>query len=903
MPPPSQLLASIAGRRPWAILLLSIAAAVGSGFYAFCLLKLDSSRDLVEYSARYQARKSEYNRQFDAPSYTIVIFAAPDDERPVLAETRRELKAAVREFAAWARSQPPELFESITERIEPEAFGDLGFLYMDLDDLSTLSDRLDAARPILERVAKDPGLAGVLGAVNDGWDELTTRAAASDGGPKGADPDASPAAPPIRELLGIVEACVSAVGPQGGASGASAGPPIEALLFGGEGEGDIDPEGYLFRGEGRYALVLLDVNEDDSALNQMEGPLALIRESVREILAAHPRLEGGVTGEPVLEAEEMEASIADFGRATMVTFAGVLVLLLLSFRRFARPLLALGPLLLAIVWTLGATTIVIGKMNLLAMVFAIILIAMGIDYGIILVAHYERGLRSGQSPVDALAEAFRSCGAGLVTGCLASVVVFFSAVVTQYRGFAELGIITAMGLVLCLLAMTTTLPAILVLVDRGRTPKAEAPSTDVEAPARAPRLAAFLATAILLLGGVGLWTGRDLTRKWDFNLLELLPEGLDSVRWLMPLVEQDRPPIHAIALTTDREELDRLVERFRALPEVRDVETIFPRDEAAKRQLLAGMRAWIDGMEVGVPRPFEKLRLQKEAARFRTNLRDVADRDADAGRELAPLIDALGRLVAALRSAGPEAERRLAALDERVSRSLVEGLGTLRRMVDPGPVSPERVPAILRQDFVGSEGLLAIRVYPRENTWEWPALPRFVEAIQAVDPDVIGEAMSMYNAAIAIQDSFRICVGVSLAAVFLLLLVTFRRPVPVLVGLLPMGVALALLAGAMEATGRALNFANYFAVPVLLGAGIEYSIHLVQSYRLGGGERLLRSTRWALLLCALSTLLGFASLVSARHRGVASLGWVLTVGTILVYASAMVLVPVAMRWLGRKSTP
>ncbi|MEK7865506.1 MAG: MMPL family transporter, partial [Planctomycetota bacterium] len=861
---PSQVLASAAGRWPWTILLLSIAAAVASGFCALHLLKLDTNRDLVEHSPEYQARKDEYSRQFDSPAYTIAIFSAPDDERTVSPETRRELKAASREFAAWARSQPKALFETITERVDPSEFGDLGLLYMDLDDLASLSDRLEASRPILSRVAADPGLAGVLAAVNDGWDELTTRASSSHGSPSG--PSDPPAAPPIGELLGVVEACVAAAEGRD-----AAGPHVETLLLGGEGDGDVDPQGFLFRGGGRYALVLLDVNEDDTALNQIEGSLNIVREGVRQTLAAHPRLRGGVTGEPVLEAEEMDASVTDFGRSTVVTFAAVALMLLVSFRRFVRPLLALGPLLLAIVWTLGATALVLGKMNLLAMVFAIILIAMGIDYGIILVAHYERGLRSGLASVPALEGAFKSAGTGLLAGCLASVAVFLSAAFTQYRGFAELGIISAMGLSLCLLAMTTTLPALLVLVDRRRRPEAVAEPSDPPAPPRAPRLQGLLAAVLVLLGGVGVWMGRP---GWDFSLLELLPEGLDSVRWLMLLVEEDRPPVHAVALARDRAELDSLVERFRAVPAVRDVETVFPRDEQAKRDLLARLRGWVGGLDVGVPKTFDVDRLRREAMRFRTNLRDAADRSKEARQELAPLIQALGRLVEALRARDPEAATRLARLEDQVSRSLVDGLGTLRRMADPGPVSSERVPAILRQDFVGSEGLLAVRVYPRENTWTWPALPNFVAAVQEVDPDVIGDAVSLHQCSVAIEESFRVSVGVALAAVVLLLVATFRRPLPVLVGLVPMGVSLALLAGVMSLTGRGLNFANYFAVPVLLGAGIEYDIHLVQSFRLGAGERLLRSTRWAILLCALSTLIGFASLVPARHRGVASLGWV-----------------------------
>lgn len=888
---PSQVLASVAGRRPWTILVLSVVAAAASAFYASQLLRFDSDRDLVDQSPDYAARKKEWNQQFDSPTYTMVVFAAPEAEDPVRPETREELRQATREFGAWARAQAGDLFETVTDRMDPAQFGDLGLLYMPFEDLASLQGRLVAARPILARVAKNPGLAGVLRSVNDGWDELTS-AAASAPDPPGE----PPAGPPLGELRGIVDAASTVC-----EGTSAAAPPVASLLLGGAGGGDVDPEGTLFRGNGRYALVLIDINQDESALNQIERPLARVREGLAKVLSRHPRLGGGVTGELVMESEEMEASMTDFERSTIATFIGVALLLLLDFRRVARPLLTLGPLLLAIVWTLGATALVLGKMNLLAMVFAIILIAMGIDYGIVVVSHYERGLRAGLTAVPSLEGAFRSGGVGLVTSFLASAGVFLSAAKTPYRGFAELGIITAMGLFLCLLAMTTTLPALLVLVDRRRRPIVEVEPIDPPAPPRAPRLASVVAVLLILLGAAGAWVGRGIA--WDFNLLQLLPEGLPSVRWIQPLLDGGRPPLHAVSLANDRAELEKLAVRLRALPQVRDVESVFPSREEEKRTLLADLRTSLGPLAPGVPQGFTPAVLRKEAERLRLNLRDAADRSEDALRELTPMIASLGRLVSALRAADPAAGQRLARLDEEVARALADGIDLLRKMSDPGPVSPERVPAILRQDFVGTRGLLALRIYPKGNPWKWPDLPEFVSAVHGVDPSAIGEAITLCHASRAIEESFRVSMGVAAAIVVLLLLVSFRRPVPVLVGLVPMAVALGLLAGIMVLTGHNLNFANYFAVPILLGSGIEYDIHLVQSFRLGAGARLLKSTRWAVLLCALSTLLGFASLLPARHRGVASLGWVLTVGTILAYVCAMLIVPVAMRWLGRGRRP
>jgi hypothetical protein len=100
------------------------------------------------------------------------------------------------------------------------------------------------------------------------------------------------------------------------------------------------------------------------------------------------------------------------------------------------------------------------------------------------------------------------------------------------------------------------------------------------------------------------------------------------------------------------------------------------------------------------------------------------------------------------------------------------------------------------------------------------------------------------------------------------------------------------------------NLANFFALPILIGAGHEYGVFMVHRYResLQDPRRVWRpwdvSDR-ALLLCGIVTSCSFGFLVFARHHGLQSLGWVMAVGTACIYLSAALVLRPILLWMLR----
>ena len=126
------------------------------------------------------------------------------------------------------------------------------------------------------------------------------------------------------------------------------------------------------------------------------APIGRLRRVVAELEARYPDVRIGVTGMPILEFDEMQSSQRDMTVASILSLVGVVVLLVLGYGSFRYALLAVVVLLFGMAWTFGFVTLVIGHLNLLSVSFAVILIGLGIDFGIHYLARFCRLRSEGQ---------------------------------------------------------------------------------------------------------------------------------------------------------------------------------------------------------------------------------------------------------------------------------------------------------------------------------------------------------------------------------------------------------------------------------------------------------------------------------------------------------------------------
>jgi uncharacterized protein len=142
-------------------------------------------------------------------------------------------------------------------------------------------------------------------------------------------------------------------------------------------------------------------------------------------------------------------------------------------------------------------------------------------------------------------------------------------------------------------------------------------------------------------------------------------------------------------------------------------------------------------------------------------------------------------------------------------------------------------------------------------------------------------------------------IGLTATVVLVCLYAAFRRIGEIGLSLATLGLALLALMAVMGWMGWTWNLMNLPAIPLLLGVGVDYTIHVQLALRRRNGDLagMHRTVGRALLLCAATTIAGFGSLAWASNPGLASLGRVCATGIGCLALVALGLLPGWWRWL------
>jgi predicted RND superfamily exporter protein len=367
--------------------------------------------------------------------------------------------------------------------------------------------------------------------------------------------------------------------------------------------------------------------------------------------------------------------------------------------------------------------------------------------------------------------------------------------------------------------------------------------------------------------------------------------------------------MYGVILAQSLEEAERKTKALKVLPtvsEVQSVKSLLPSDQEEKIRLLREIKPLLAGIG-----PFSNERhssdieqLDQILGRIRFKMLDSSASQWGVSRPLRTQMKEVRGLIDDIRQSFRNTDRsklhrELEAFENDLIKDLNEKLDLLRKGVEARPMRIEDLPKQLRERYVGQDHLYLIRVFPAQNIWEPGLLKAFVRDLRTVDPDAVGDPVTLSTFTEAFRDA---CIKAALYAVlfiFLLLIVTFRSLVSTLLALAPLLVGTAWTFGLMYLFGIDLNLANSIFLPLILGAGVEYGIIVVQRWRQGSCDSpegsCPSSTGIGVVLAGLSTTVGFGSLTISEHQGVHSLGLLTTIGSLSVLAAAVLFLPAVLQ--------
>lgn len=173
-------------------------------------------------------------------------------------------------------------------------------------------------------------------------------------------------------------------------------------------------------------------------------------------------------------------------------------------------------------------------------------------------------------------------------------------------------------------------------------------------------------------------------------------------------------------------------------------------------------------------------------------------------------------------------------------------------------------------------------------------LPGLIADLREVDPEVTGVIFQVYEFGDLMQRAYSQAGLLALGAVLIIIWISFRRLTDALMCLLPVAIGFLWTFGVMWAAGVTLNPANITVLPLMFGIGVDAAVHVLHRYRshpLEAPPGLSMGTGKGITLTSLTTMIGFAAMMIADHRGIFSLGFVLTVGMGLTLVVCLTVMP------------
>lgn len=703
----------------------------------------------------------------------------------------------------------------------------------------------------------------------------------------------------LREQLARNESLIASPGPAGGALSKNVlRDPLRLFeLAAGAGIGAFDPstptdpsvqpaaEASI---DGHAVLVRIASKASMNDLEEARVLVALVREIAGELNSAaaaegrsHVRVRLG--GAYAISATASGTIKRDSVVSTLLSVGLLYALFVVFYRRWLTPILigvvaGTGMIVGFGVHAIGAPTI-----SPLAAAVAAVLAGLGVDYGIHFVAHFDALRARGLPAQECAIETAREMALPITTNCFTSIFGFASlwpSKIAMLSDFAKLG--TA-GLIGAWIAAFTLLPALLVLTHRrGDRSKAAPPRFGVVADVvgRRPRLWVGMSFSLLAIVGIAA-SVQGVGPRLEGDLTVLHPQPNDALKTTDEIITRfaGQGELVPVLVRVDKPEalLPAAIDAASALSS--------PACKAMGVVDVLGMHRLLPD-----PRKVEDVRTllgQADVGTLLRNFDQAIDASAFEPSAYAGYRDFIGRMLSA---------------NEPPTIATIEQFPSIAQRVLPVTGATGARP---------TETLLVVRLSSPLRDRE-----RRAEVVTVLRTALSGVPQATLAGLLAVstelEDATRQglpqSIMISVGLVLAWLIIVFRRPMDVVMALVPLLFAGSFTVALMMAVGARFNPINSIAIPLLDGIAVDAGVFLVamaRQARLDGVGRAglverLRPTMHAVLLASATTITGFASLYVTHTPAIRSLGFVAALGITASFCGAAgVLVPWLLRRAGK----
>jgi hopanoid biosynthesis associated RND transporter like protein HpnN len=854
---------------PFTVLSILVVLGILAAQYMVSHLRIDTDTGkLIAPDAPFQQYRRLYEQAFSQDLSTLLLVVESD--------TPELTKTASRRLLGLLQNNTDH-FNSAHIPNDNNFFRQNGLLYLDTDELRTLSHDLSVAQPFIGRIAQEPNLTGFFSIFEDAL--------------KATDKKATDKAQVVPIDLASLADKIANV-----------------LHKTTHGENTLLSWESLIAKKKRLAnkeFIIVSPKLDHSQIRPAKGAIEAIRKAAADIQdPVLPPVKVWVTGEVGLEDDELAGISTGTFTASVFSVVLVLFILLIAYRSVLLTAATLLSLALGMIFCGAFAALAVKELNLISVAFAVSNIGLGVEYAIHFCLRYRDNLKENPNKELALRDTLMTVAPSLLLAAGTTSIGLYAFIPTDYKGVSELGLLAGTSLFICLSITLISLPALLKI----------APAPTKVRPAEEQNVFSDLAkklsvlplhyarqvtVATLVIALLSILLAFNL--KIDFNPINLRDPNTESVVAFKKLMgDEETTPMTLNVLAKDKNSTKILQQSLSALPSVDKTISLFdlqPTDQDEKLALIEEL-VLILGPQV---QHFPQLKTDADPVRGIAHLIEAIDtllpqknnvRDRES---LTRLKKELQEVLIEL-DARPEPSRR--NFIEKIQTAL---LGTLPQVMKELSVSLEAreitlsdLPPDIKDHWLSKDGLYRIQIFPKKDLNDLTNLKEFITEVQSISRLTTGLPIIYWESMREVTAAFQQAIVIALVAIALVLLAIRRNILDTALVMATLILAGLFTMASAAITNTPVNFANIIALPLLLGLGVDNGIHMLVKLRQSPPEEqniYQSSTARGIFYGALTTSSSFGGLAFSPHAGISSMGLLITMGIFWIMVCTFIILP------------
>jgi len=577
---------------------------------------------------------------------------------------------------------------------------------------------------------------------------------------------------------------------------------------------------------------------------------AILKEGYR-VLAGGATVTYGFTGDYKNNIDDAKAVSNALAPTSVVAFTGILLLLFIFVRKISQVILLMVTLVLSILMTYAFCQVTIGELNTITVVLGAILMGFGIDYGLYFIFRLREEFTSTKDLKRSIHQTLKHAGAASLISAIISASSFYILSISNFKGFSDFGLMAGTGVLISAFMMYFSMPVVYSLIDRvwpkfkntlidARFTDQTVLKDDIHKPF--PFVKRII-TISLVLSIILFFFATKIS--FDYDGRSFMTAESHSI-----ILQEEVTRRFNIAS-------DPVIIYTKNLKETKDVyDKLMPIPDKSTMDSVLSIYTLVPPMD-------QQLANRKILDSIENKIKEISPDMLDEGDRANFLM--------------------------------------LKSYLRVKPFTLNDVPESLIKQFrpiaeSGKEGYLTY-IYPGISVWDGRELMKFSDEVGEVKAGgksfyAAGGAVLFADLAkIVISDGKRISI-ITIAIVLLILMISFRNLRAVAFSMLPLVIGIGWMLGLMAMTGWKINFVNIVVFPVVFGYGVSLGVYIYERYLETGSVYIsVKRTGSAIAASSLTTLVGWASLLVAKHNGLKSMGILASFGIAAAMITTFTILP------------